>query len=205
MSAISHLFLLAIVTKPLVASRHSSDPTIGPMKDDRESEVSVSVKCGHSKVHFSQDLFRDIRSMVHSIPYVHRTGKNSSRTLSEKQMDAMRKRAKKKSADFDKRTWTKIEHGFICRRALEGARIKFQWHKDHFEVEEPLSEKIILQLDRSTEKMENRLLKELDRPTYVRVHWQNISLQTLKEFNVPWEWDKKVFHPLAILRTHPQA
>ena len=154
--------------------------------------MSVSVMCGHPKVHFSQDVLHTLQAKFHSVASLRRTGKVGGRILSEKQMDALRDRAEKKSAGFDKRTWTKIEHGLIRRRVLEDAGIKFQWHKDYFEVEEPLSERVIIKLDRTTEKMERKLLKELDRPTYTRAHWKDISPQTLEEFNVPWEWDKKV-------------
>ena len=100
----------------------------------------------------------------------------------------------RKSSLRKKKKWRTFEHGIICQRALEAAGIKSEYWINRIELDKPLSENMVLKLHRRTEMMAQELLRQLDRHIDTRVHWKDVSLQTLKEFDLTWEWDTEVSH-----------
>ena len=43
-------------------------------------------------------------------------------------------------------------------------------------------------------------IKDLTRPTYIKVHRKHLSPETLDEYNLPWEWDEVSYFPLCMKR-----
>ena len=55
----------------------------------------------------------------------------------------------------------------------------------------------ILKREGKGKNVEDLKVKDLTRPTYIKVHQKHLSPDTLDEYNLPWEWD-----PVSYLRNH---
>ena len=55
----------------------------------------------------------------------------------------------------------------------------------------------ILKRDGKVKNVKDLEVKDLTRPTYIKVHQKHLSPDTLDEYNLPWEWD-----PVSYLRNH---
>ena len=42
-------------------------------------------------------------------------------------------------------------------------------------------------------------IRDLTRPTYIKVHRKHVSPETLDEYNLPWEWDEVGFLPRLVI------
>ena len=53
-------------------------------------------------------------------------------------------------------------------------------------------DKILKKAEKGKEHGHGKEIKisDLRRPTYIRVHRKHISLETLDEYNLPWDWDE---------------
>ncbi len=54
-------------------------------------------------------------------------------------------------------------------------------------------EKILKKGEKGKEHGKEIKIKDLTRPTYIKVHRKHVSPETLDEYNLPWEWDEVSF------------
>ena len=57
----------------------------------------------------------------------------------------------------------------------------------------------ILKKEAKGKNVKDLKVKDLTRPTYIKVHQKHVSPDTLDEYNLPWEWD-----PVSFFRDHNQ-
>lgn len=48
-------------------------------------------------------------------------------------------------------------------------------------------------------------IKDLTRPTYIKVHRKHVSPETLDEYNLPWEWDERDSNYIVIKQWIPEG
>ncbi|KAM0794610.1 hypothetical protein BDR22DRAFT_682712 [Usnea florida] len=63
----------------------------------------------------------------------------------------------------------------------------------------------ILKREEKGKSMKDLKVRDLTRPTYIKVHQKHVSPETLDEYNLPWEWDPRDTNYIIIKQWIPEG